>query len=724
MRHLSKRFTVTVWLLVLCLPSIVVAADRPDVSVIPAPLYVEKGKPGVLLKSGDNISIPDDGDILESVTWVTGLIAQQTDLTLIPVSNTDDNAAIHLELVTEAALGQRFEQAGLIRPDGLQEAYTLSVNSQNVTIQATGSNGLIYGMTTLWQLLTSDTGNSGQLQTLEILDAPQFKWRGLMLDSARHMQSVEFIKRYLDWMSLHKMNVFHWHFTDDQAWRLEIKAYPKLTKIGGFRVPAGAAPAADIDPETGTPRLYGGFYTQEEVREIVAHAARRFITVVPEIDVPGHATAAIAAYPEFGVPGHGVDHVPASWGIYNNVFNLEESTFEFLEQVLAEVVDLFPGEFIHLGGDEVMTAQWESSQRIKQRMDKLGINNYQDLQNYYVERLQGYLDQYDRRIIGWDEILESDLPRHAAVMSWRGVEGAIEAAAKGHQTVLSPAPTLYLDHLQTAAADAPPGRGGVITVRDIYEFDPLPETLANNSEMVLGLQGNVWTEHIRTEERVAYMTYPRASAIAELGWSPAAQRNWDAFASRLPAHLTRLNNLGIPAAYTPHENGLAKLSGPAKDKITRREDRELELCGNAIVLALEDDAPLLGERESFLVDIQNPCWIWRDAELASIESVSAAVGQLPFNFEIGDSINSVVVEPAETAHGELNVRLGQCDGPLIAKLPLAEAVENQATTTLSAISLNPNANLPERGDLCFSFSRHGIDPIWVIDWVQLNRTSH
>jgi hexosaminidase len=713
MAYFSKQAGNGIWLLVFSLFCTVVVADQPSVSVIPAPLHVEATESGVTLSDGDTITVPANPEILENVTWITGLIEQQAGLSLKPVTDSDNDAVIRLELVTETDLVKRFELAGLAQPKRLQEAYALSINARNVTIQAAASSGLFYGMTTLWQLLTADPEDNGKLPAVEILDAPEFEWRGLMLDSARHMQPVEFIKSYIDWMSLHKLNVFHWHFTDDQAWRLEIKAYPKLAEVGGFRVPAGAAPAADIDPQTGKSRLYGGYYTQEQVREVVAHAALRNITVVPEIDVPGHATAAIAAYPELGVTGHGINQVPASWGIYNNVFNLEESTFEFLETVLSEVVELFPGRFIHLGGDEVVTDQWKGSERIQQRMTELGISDFQSLQNYYVERLQGYLDQYDRRVIGWDEILESDLPEQAAVMSWRGVDGAIEAAAKGHQTVLSAWPTLYLDNIQSLDVNAPPGRGAVITLRDVYAFDPLPETLSRDRSFVLGIQGNVWTEHIRTPERVEYMTYPRASAIAELGWSAPGQRHWDGFAERLPAHLLRLKKLGITTGVEPVKKDFG--SSP------RREDRDLELCSDFIALAVEDDAPLQGERESFRFDIMNPCWIWRDADLATARSVSAAVGQVPFNFEIGEDIKNVIVENAETAHGELNVRLGQCDGPIIAKLSLAPAVENQAVTVLPGAPLLKNDELPARGDLCFSFTRHGIDPMWAIDWVQLNR---
>lgn len=694
------------------------AEGVPD-SLVPAPLWVKPAEQGY--DPGDTALIDLHGveSVRESAEWVAGMITKHSGFKVGVAESSASGGAVRLAQVAEADLLKAFSDAGLASPVRTLEAYRLAIGAEGVIIEAAGEAGLFYGLGSLWQLLSALPEGSIYWPGVEILDAPEFAWRGLMLDSARHMQSTEFLKRYIDWMALHKMNVFHWHLTDDQAWRLEIKSWPKLTQVGAYRVPAGEAPAADIDPATGEPRLYGGYYSHDEIREVVTHAASRHVTVVPEIDVPGHATAAIAAYPQLGVPGHGVEDVPASWGIYHNAFNLEESTFKFLEDVLSEVVTLFPGPFIHLGGDEVETGQWEQSARVRERMNELGIESTQGVQNYYVERLQGFLDDYDRRVIGWDEILQSDLPPHAAVMSWRGVEGAIEAADKGHQAVLSPAPILYLDHLQTAAADAPPGRGGVMTTRDIYHFDPLPGSLKENRDLILGLQGNLWTEHVRTEERVAYMTWPRAAAIAELGWTAASRRDWEQFAARLPLHLQRLKQLGIAAAHDPQA-----LYGRGSDALVpppglRREDRELELCGNAIVLALEDDAPLQGERASFLVDIQNPCWIWRDADMTGIHSVRAAVGQLPFNFEIGNSIDSVIVENPGSAGPALRVRAGDCNGPVVAELPLAPARENPAVTKLPSAPLQLAPDSPARQDLCFSFTREGIEPIWAIDWVEL-----
>jgi hexosaminidase len=700
------------------------AAGAPvsGLSLVPQPLLTQPLDAG--FEPGPRVVIDVGGveSMAESAAWLAELISEHSGRDVVVSPSPEAGGDIRLLRVSEEVMRDRFAAGGLAPAEKMTEAYSLAVDSNGVVILAADEPGLFYGMTTLWQMLSALTPEASEWPGVLVLDAPAFSWRGLMLDSARHMQSVEFIKRYLDWMSLHKLNMFHWHLTDDQAWRMEIKRYPRLAGIGGYRVPAGEAPQSDIDPATGKPRLYGGYYTRDQMREVVSHAERRHITVVPEIDVPGHATAAIAAYPELGVAGHAVQRVPASWGIYDNVFNLEESTFEFLEGVLSEVVEIFPGPFVHLGGDEVETGQWAGSDRTRERMAELGIKDLQSVQNYYVERLQKFLDAHGKRVIGWDEILQSDLPPHSVVMSWRGVEGAIEAAAKGHETVLSPAPTLYLDHIQTTASDAPPGRGGVITVRDIYEFDPLPESLGENRDLVLGLQGNLWTEHVRTESRAAYMTWPRATAIAELGWSAAGNRDWDDFARRLPDAVRRLDRLGVTAADDDH--ALYRRPLPVSESHgMRREDRELELCSQSIVLALEDDAPLEGERESYLVDIQNPCWIWRSAPLTSLSAIRASVGQLPFNFEIGEAIHDVVVEAADAEVGALKVRLGSCDGPVVAEASLATAVEKPTATVLppAEVKLTPDAEAS--ADLCFTFSRNGVDPIWVIDWIELERAA-
>jgi hexosaminidase len=340
--------------------------------------------------------------------------------------------------------------------DATPESYTIQVTPRSIVVSARAARGLFYGAVTLWQLCPQPQAGVIRVPALTVNDAPRFRWRGVMLDSARHFQSPQFILRYIDWMALHKLNELGWHLTDDQAWRLQIKKYPRLTSVGAWRVPAGRAAQHDLDPATGRPRLYGGFYSQADVRRIVAHAAQRNVAIVPEIDLPGHTTAAIVAYPELGVAPAAPAAVPADWGIYPNVLNAEESTFVFLQNVLAEVLALFPGRYIHLGGDEVVKDQWHASARVQQRMRELGLANEAALHGYFARRLSGYLEAHGRELIGWDEILEAGVPPGAVVVSWRGERGAISAAAAGHDAVLAPDPTLYFDHRQGGGPEEPP----------------------------------------------------------------------------------------------------------------------------------------------------------------------------------------------------------------------------------------------------------------------------
>jgi hexosaminidase len=582
----------------------------------------------------------------------------------------------------------------------VEEGYSLVVSPKRVLVSSHSPRGLFYGAVTLWQLAAGT-----QIPAVAIEDAPRLRWRGLLLDSARHYQSPQFIERLIDAMALHKLNVLQWHLTDDQAWRLEIKKYPKLTEVGAWRVPAGPAAAADIDPATQRPRLYGGFYTQEQVREIVAYAAARYVTIVPEIDVPGHASAAIAAYPQLGVTGK-PSTVPADWGIYQNLFNVDESTFAFLEDVLGEVLTLFPSEYIHTGGDEAVKNQWRDSPRVQSRMRELGVKDEHALQSYFVQRMEKYLSAHGRRLIGWDEILEGGLPPNASVMSWRGIEGAITAAAADHDAVLSPAPTLYLDNRPVDWAR--PGRGPVVSLEDVYRFDPAPAALTEPQRAhILGVQANLWTEHVRTEERAEYMFFPRAAAIAEVGWSPAAQIDWQSFSARMTAQLERYQSLGIKFAQAP---------AAVAERPGHRTSYELEACSKKILLSLEDDAPLQGDRAVFLVDIMNPCWIYRAADLSDVGAIAASVGQVPFNFQIGDDIKKIPLRKPRTPAGELEVRIDGCEGEKIATLPLAPAVKNYAVTELPAAVIAKHAG-PH--DLCFMFTQAAVDPLWVLDAVQL-----
>ena len=589
--------------------------------------------------------------------------------------------------------------------EGPAEGYAIEVGTREAVVTAAHDAGFAHATATLWQLLQR-RGKGLALPMVSIDDAPRFGWRGILLDSARHYQSPEFIRRFIDWMALHKLNVLHWHLTDDQAWRLEIRKYPKLAEVGGWRVPAGAGPAADIDAATGKPRLYGGVYSQETVRGLVAYAAERAITIVPEIEMPGHASAAIVAYPQLAASAHPPTAVPSDWGVYHHAYNLDDATFAFLEGVLKEVMALFPSPYIHVGGDEVEKGQWREWPAAQARMRALGLDDAAKLQVYFTQRIGRFLAAHGRRLVGWDEILAPGLPSGAVVMSWRGIDGALAAAAQGHDTVLAAHPTLYFDNRQSDAPAGPPGRLRVVSLQDVYAFEPMPPALdPGQRKHVLGIQGNVWTEHIRTEERVASMTFPRAAAIAELGWSQPERRGWEGFKRRLDTLAAKYSSVGLKAYVQPN----AKTSGSAISSMS------MKLCTEHIALGLEDDAPIAGPRAVFAVDIQNPCWIVPAARLDGVRALAVRVGQVPFNFQIGEDAKKIRFPKPETPAGELEVRLG-CEGELLARLPLAPAASTHGVTALPRAAIAPRSG---RHDLCLRFAQHTLDPMWVIDSLEL-----
>jgi hexosaminidase len=671
----------------------VAAAREIPVTVIPAPAKMERAQGVFVINADTKLTFGDGAEAKRIAEYFSDLVRQTYGVGLGSGGNAGGDGVIHFALTTgESTFGT--------------EGYSLVASANRVTVKAGDSRGLLYGAVTLWQLI-SKQADALAVPAVAIDDSPRFGWRGLMLDSARHYQSPEFIRKFIDVMALHKFNVLHWHLTDDQGWRLEIKKYPRLTDLGAWRVPAGQAPAANIDPATGKPQLYGGFYSQDEVREIVAYAASRHITIVPEIDMPGHASAAIAAYPELAVVPPPSAQVPADWGIYHNLFNVEEATFRFFEDVLTEVIALFPSQYIHVGGDEAVKDQWQASPRVQARMRELGIKDEHGLQSYFITRMEKFLRGKGRRLIGWDEILEGGLAPNATVMSWRGIEGAVAAATAGHDAVLSPWPTLYLDN---RPVDVPvPGRGRIISVEDVYGFDPMPAALNESQRKhILGVQANIWTEYMRTPDRVEFMTFPRAAAVAEIAWTAAENKNWVGFAERLPAQLERYKALGVryaePAASQPLQ-------------AHRRTSYELSLCSDKIPLSLEDDAPVYGERATFLVDIMQPCWLFKDADLSNVGAIVAAVGQVPFNFQIGDAIEEIKLQKPATPAGELEVRVDGCGGERIAVLPLAAAAGNHAVTKLPPATVQPSTG---KHDLCFTFTQRGLDPMWVLHSVELS----
>ncbi len=413
-----------------------------------------------------------------------------------------------------------------------KEAYKLSITNNGFHVSASNAAGLFYGYQTIKQLLPANYSKDLAFHHLEIEDVPRFKWRGMHLDVCRHFMPKEYVMKYIDYLASMKMNSFHWHLTEDQGWRIEIKAYPKLTEIGAWRKETLIGHHGKGTKFDG--KKHGGFYTQEEIKEVVAYAKDRFITIVPEIEMPGHAQAAISAYPELGCTGEQVD-VWNTWGVSPYIYNVEDTTFEFLQTVLDEVMALFPSEYIHIGGDEAIKKQWKSSKKIQRKIKELGLKDEHELQSYFIKRIEKYVNSKGRSIIGWDEILEGGLAPNATVMSWRGTEGGIAASKAHHKVIMSPGTHCYFDHYQSEDRDNEPlAIGGFTDVEKVYSFEPVPEELSKEeAKYILGAQGNVWTEYILTPDHVDYMIFPRMIALSEVLWSPVEKRDYSDFLKRL-----------------------------------------------------------------------------------------------------------------------------------------------------------------------------------------------
>ena len=406
------------------------------------------------------------------------------------------------------------------------EAYRIEIDKKGIRLSASTETGIFYGLQTLLQLLNNSDNKT--LPALTINDSPRFPYRGLHLDVSRHFFDKEFVKKQLDAMAYFKMNRLHWHLTDGAGWRIEIKKYPRLTSFAAWR------PFDKLNDwwvggrtfcEQDDPRAVGGYYTQDDIREVVAYAAERHITIIPEIEMPGHSEEVLATYPELSCSGK--PYVNADFCIGT------EKTFEFLENVLLEVIDLFPSEYIHIGGDEASKSSWKTCPRCQKRMADEHLNSVDELQSYRIHRIEKFLNDHGRKIIGWDEIIEGGLSPTATVMSWRGEEGGIKAVKAGNQAIMTPGKYCYLDAFQDAPNTQPMAIGGYLTLEKVYSFEPVPDSLSTKeAELILGVQGNVWTEHIPTPEHYEYMIYPRILALAEIGWSPSEVKKWDNFHTR------------------------------------------------------------------------------------------------------------------------------------------------------------------------------------------------
>ena len=558
-----KRITLA-WALTLCSFITFIACSSPDVgersvSIIPAPAQMTVGEGTFTIHPGIEIGYAD-----ESLKGMGELLSNEIEklsgIKLASASDKESNCIIFLELTDPKEFADLPKAYGLSPKDSVpvDESYSLSIQKRNIYIKATTLEGIYRGITTLKQIVGGNLQPGGEkiyLPLLEVKDSPRFAWRGLSFDVSRCFFDPEEVKQVIDMIALYKMNVLHMHLSDNQGWRIEIKKYPKLTEIGSKREKTLVDYYYVNYPQVFDGIEHGGYYTQEQIKEVVAYAASKYINVIPEIEMPGHALAALAAYPELSCDSTQTYKVSPTWGVFEQVFCPSETTFKFFEGVMDEVVELFPSEYIHIGGDECPKTAWKNSAFCQQLIRQLGLKDdvtpskvdgmkhskEDKLQSYFVTRMEKYLNGKGRNIIGWDEILEGGLAPNATVLSWRGVEGGLNAAKAGHNAIMAPMPYAYLDFYQEDPEIAPTTIGGYTTLKKTYSYNPVPDDADELvKKHIIGMQGNLWREYMKTSDRVDYQAFPRAMAIAETGWTLDANKNWKSFCERMVTEFERL----------------------------------------------------------------------------------------------------------------------------------------------------------------------------------------
>ncbi len=522
--------------------------DTTRFNLVPKPTYLYSLKGDFKFEASTNIYIDFKAEKGEYKTIVENF-AKQFEIA----------SGLKLTLIDLKSFGKMPEDGiwiSLLNPNGKDrkfpnDYYSLEVMPKRISLVGVSPQSVFYALQTLNQLLPAEVYSASEVKDIEwkvpscaISDSARYQYRGLMLDVGRHYHSVATIKKYIDLLAMHKMNTLHWHLTEDQGWRIEIKKYPRLTEVGSKRKETMLGHYKDQKWD-GKP--YGGFYTQEEIKEVVAYATSKFVTVIPEIEMPGHSLAAIAAYPWLSCDSTKKYEVGTKWGVETNVYCPTEKTFSFLEDVLTEVLELFPSKYIHIGGDECPKDVWKTSAFCQKLIKEKGLKDEHDLQSYFIQRMEKFLNSKGRQIIGWDEILEGGLAPNATVMSWRGTKGGIEAAKQKHNVVMSPNNFVYLDYYQADPKTTPQpiAIGGLVTLDKIYGYEPSSELSPEEAKYVLGVQANVWTEYISTPEYLDYMTFPRAIALSEIGWSPKGSRNFSDFQRRMQEHYKRLDKLNV-----------------------------------------------------------------------------------------------------------------------------------------------------------------------------------
>jgi hexosaminidase len=522
----------------------------PDLSapaIVPQPRQV-RVSPGFFTLNHNTVVVcaESDRDLLPCITALVQVARRSTGfpLPIRDMARRPSTNAIAISLTPADTLGS--------------EGYRLTVRNHEILIKAQTARGAFYGANTLLQLFPPAVFSEGTAKGVawtvpcaEIVDAPRYAWRGMMLDVSRHFFPKEFVKRFIDYLAMHKMNIFHWHLTDDQGWRIQIMKYPELTDIGAWRVNhENIHWNARPEQQPGQQATYGGFYTQQDIREVVQYAADRFITVVPEIEMPGHATAVISAFPQYSCTGGPFTVPPGGlWPIKDIYCAGNESTFVFIENILKEVTALFPGPYVHIGGDEANKTEWKRCPKCQARIRDEHLSNEEELQSYFIKRVEKILAGLNRRLVGWDEILEGGLAPEATVMSWRGMQGGIAAARAGHDVIMSPTSNCYFDYYQADQRWEPLAIGGLLPISRVYAYEPTPDSLTRDeARHILGTQANVWTEFMPDRAHVEYMIFPRIAAIAEVAWSARELRSWPGFLSRLDRQMLRYNARHIHVA--------------------------------------------------------------------------------------------------------------------------------------------------------------------------------
>jgi hexosaminidase len=576
-------------MIVVCLTALILApaaAPAATPALIPQPVSLRMQSGAFRLHSGIAIVVPPGvPEARQAAAYLANALAAPTGWQL-KVSESARSSARRNAIV----LALSAQSTAPAHPEG----YELAVTTRGVRIQSPTPAGLFYGVQTLLQLLPPEIESQTRrdaafaMPCVHIVDYPRFAWRGLMLDVSRHFFTKEFVEQYIDRMARYKMNVFHWHLTDDNGWRIEIKGLPQLTQVGAWRVPRLARWGTREPPREGEAATEGGFYTQDDIREVVAYARQRFVTVVPEIEMPGHSLAALAAYPELSCTGGPFQVNPGS-NFYEKVDNAfcpgNEKTFEFIDKVFSEVAPLFPSEYVHIGGDECFKGFWKTCTKCQRRMADEHLANVEELQSYLVRRAEKILESKGKKLIGWDEILEGGLAPNAAVMSWRGMDGGIAAAKMNRQVVMTPTNFVYLDYYQ-GDPSLEPSTFGRLLLSTCYRFEPTPDGV--DPKYILGGQGNLWTESVPNPRHAEYMTWPRAFALAEVLWSPKASRNWDDFATRVETQFQRLDAAQVNYARTIYDVALT----PVRDAAGRAAVRmTTELSGCDIYYTFDGTNP-------------------------------------------------------------------------------------------------------------------------------------